>query len=419
VTTSNQFGGAVAAVGTQILIGAPGYSPDAVNQNVGAAFLFEGDPTRSDFGSLLQTIASPGTGTGTGTGPGGHFGASVASIIGGYLVAAPQQSGAGFAPGAVFEYSTAGTLEATFHDPNASSPGGFGMGLASVGTNVLAGAPLDPPDAADGTPAGAAYLFNGDPSSPTFGGLRTTFAQPGGGGGGFGFAVAGTANTAIIGAPLATLGQAGAGAAYVFDADPTSPTFGLALQALAAPVPNTGDGFGAAVASLDASVLVGASNFRNPLATTSGSETVVEDSPGANISLSSPVTYEVEPGSRSVLLNATFLDPGTLDPHTATIDWGDGSAPTTVTIAAGGYAFTAPHAYAHDVPNRVPITVTISDGDGGTALASTFLTVRNLAPGPGADLHFTPAAINENDPVTLSGSVVDPGTLDTHVLTID
>ena len=66
-----------------------------------------------------------------------------------------------------------------------------------------------------------------------------TFIQPDGGGGNFGAAVAGTENTALIGAAGANLGTGGAGAAYLFDADPTSPTFGQAIAAVQEPTPDT------------------------------------------------------------------------------------------------------------------------------------------------------------------------------------
>ena len=66
------------------------------------------------------------------------------------------------------------------------------------------------------------------------------FLQPDGGGGNFGASVAGTQNTALIGAPGAFLGTSDAGAAYLFDADPSSPTFGNAIAAVQEPTPDFG-----------------------------------------------------------------------------------------------------------------------------------------------------------------------------------
>src|SRR5260370_27076431 len=42
----------------------------------------------------------------------------------------------------------------------------------------------------------------------------------------------------------------------------------------------------------------------------------------------------------STTLNGSFADPGTLDTHTVVINWGDGSAATTVNLAAGVLSFS-------------------------------------------------------------------------------
>src|SRR5205823_10200854 len=64
-----------------------------------------------------------------------------------------------------------------------------------------------------------------------------------------------------------------------------------------------------------------------------------------------------------------------------------------------------------------PITVTVTDDDGGIGTGSTGVTVNNVAPS-NVSLSTSAAAINENDSVTLTGTFDDPGTLDTHTVVI-
>ena len=74
----------------------------------------------------------------------------------------------------------------------------------------------------------------------------------------FRHSVAGTQNTALIGAPGAYLGTTDAGAAYLFDADPASPTFGRTIGAVQEPTPTSGDLFGTAVGFDTGALIVGA-----------------------------------------------------------------------------------------------------------------------------------------------------------------
>jgi PKD repeat protein len=75
-----------------------------------------------------------------------------------------------------------------------------------------------------------------------------------------------------------------------------------------------------------------------------------------------------------------FIDKGILDTHTATVDWGDGSAIELPTIfaAAGSGALGGTHTYTDDGVYEVIVTVT--DDDGGSDTQSFFVTVDNVAP---------------------------------------
>jgi hypothetical protein len=69
----------------------------------------------------------------------------------------------------------------------------------------------------------------------------------------------------------------------------------------------------------------------------------------------------------ALTLTATFTDPGLLDTHTAVIVWGDGLS-ETLDLAGGVYSFEITHSYA--MTGTYPVTVTLSDDDGGVDVAS-------------------------------------------------
>ena len=73
-------------------------------------------------------------------------------------------------------------------------------------------------------------------------------------------------------------------------------------------------------------------------------------------------------------LSATFADAGTLDTHSATIDWGDGPAPFDVCAAA---AVQPSHTYA--AVGTYTITACVTDDDGGVGCDPTVVVV-NAAP---------------------------------------
>jgi hypothetical protein len=115
-------------------------------------------------------------------------------------------------------------------------------------------------------------------------------------------------------------------------------------------------------------------------------------------------------------LSGSFTDPGTLDTHAVTINWGDGSAPTVLNLAAGVVTFNASHPYPASGTDSVTVTVT---GEGGVSdSTSATVTVNNVAPS-GTKLQLNHGTINEGDTATLAGSFTDPSTVDGHTVTID
>ena len=74
--------------------------------------------------------------------------------------------------------------------------------------------------------------------------------------------------------------------------------------------------------------------------------------------------------------SATFTDPGTLDTHTAFIDWGDSTAAQPVTVAQ--LAAGVSHPYGDN--GAFQVTVTVTDDDGGVGVDTTTVTVSNVNP---------------------------------------
>ena len=116
-------------------------------------------------------------------------------------------------------------------------------------------------------------------------------------------------------------------------------------------------------------------------------------------------------------LTGTFTDPGTLDVHAVTVDWGDGSPARTEMLPAGIASFQLPHAYPDN--GVYPVHVAVRDEDGGMDQSGDGLhvTVTNIAPVL-KDLSVTPT-LEEGDTAVLSGRIVDSGENDTFTLALD
>jgi len=108
--------------------------------------------------------------------------------------------------------------------------------------------------------------------------------------------------------------------------------------------------------------------------------------------------------------NGSFGDPGVLDPHSASVDWGDGSAPSPLSLTPEGL-FVLRHAFADD--GEYTVTVTVHDDD-GVGTATVPVSVSNVAPGLPATLGTITLDVGER--WTRTVTFTDPGA-DTWLLT--
>jgi PKD repeat protein len=116
------------------------------------------------------------------------------------------------------------------------------------------------------------------------------------------------------------------------------------------------------------------------------------------------------PEGTEISLDAQVSDPGTVDTHTYAWDvTKDGEA-----YASGeGEQFS----FTPDDNGIYEVTVTATDDDGGTGAATSSVDVSNVA--PTLESVAVPDLVSENEPVTVNGEMVDPGTADSFSVEID
>ena len=111
------------------------------------------------------------------------------------------------------------------------------------------------------------------------------------------------------------------------------------------------------------------------------------------------------------LAGTTFTDPGVLDLHTATVDWGDGFVGTaTISESGGSGSLAAAHSY--DAPGEYLVRVCVDDGDGGRSLRRAGAGPRRPLPRPrGSPRRSRSAEARPGQRVTYTLQVRNPGTL--------
>jgi drug/metabolite transporter superfamily protein YnfA len=228
------FGNSVAALGENVLVGAPG--DDTGEPDAGAVYLFDGKT-----GEHLRTFQKPNPD------PADWFGASVIAVGENVLAGAPLANAGATDAGAAFLHNgSTGERLMTFRSPTPAKDDWFGVSLAATGSHVVIGAFLDDAGGAD---AGAAYVFD-----PATGNRVHTLQKPAPAAGDqFGVSIAANATYILIGAPSDDGGALDAGAAYLFD-----PGSGGLLRVYRKPNPAAEDNLGASVALFGNNVLAGA-----------------------------------------------------------------------------------------------------------------------------------------------------------------
>jgi hypothetical protein len=193
------FGISVAAVGGNILVGAP--CDDTDGTNVGAAYLFDSN------GTLLQTFHNPTPNAND------YFGRYVAAMGEKVLVTAQCDDTGGINAGVTYLFDPNGALVQTFVNRSPQNDlttlDYFQRPAVPVGNDVLVGNAFDDVGATD---AGAAYLFDG-----STGNLIHVFANPTPGEDeSFGLAVGVLCHNIIVGDARDDTSGAFVGIAYLF-----------------------------------------------------------------------------------------------------------------------------------------------------------------------------------------------------------
>jgi hypothetical protein len=180
----------------------------------------------------------------------GYFGSSVAIDGNTVVVGADGETVGGYSDtGHVYVFNAqTGALIATLNSPNAQYGGYFGYSVAISGNTVVVGAYYE--TFGGYSWAGHAYVFNA-----RTGALTKTLTSPNAQAGGwFGYSVAIDGNTVVVGAPDETVGgYSEAGHAYVFNA-----TSGALMETLTSPNVQEYGWFGESVAISGNTAVVGA-----------------------------------------------------------------------------------------------------------------------------------------------------------------
>ncbi len=226
----DNFAYSVAVSGTRAVVGA--HFDDDNGGNSGSAYVLD----TSNGLQLVKLLPNDGTWF-------DRFGVSVAISGNTVVVGAPQDSDNGEHSGAAYLFNATTGLQLAKLLPNDGAAADiFGHSVAISGNTVVVGAPQDDDN---GTQSGSAYVFNATS------GLQTAKLLPNDGAAqdSFGFSVAISGSTAVIGAYIDDT----KGSAYVFNT-----TNGLQTAKLLANDGAADDRFGSSVAMSGTTAVIGA-----------------------------------------------------------------------------------------------------------------------------------------------------------------
>jgi cysteine-rich repeat protein len=121
----------------------------------------------------------------------------------------------------------------------------------------------------------------------------------------------------------------------------------------------------------------------------------------------------------SVSVSFTVTDSGLANEvYTASVDWGDGTVESGLPISAVTRSFSRSHTYKDNRATAYPVSISVTDGDGGTGTDGFSVTVNNVA--PTLSVAGASTTVNEGAVYTLSGvTYADVGVLDTHTAKVN
>eukprot|EP01104_Vermistella_antarctica_P010883 TRINITY_DN2952_c0_g1_i2.p1 TRINITY_DN2952_c0_g1~~TRINITY_DN2952_c0_g1_i2.p1 ORF type:complete len:2699 (+),score=727.24 TRINITY_DN2952_c0_g1_i2:219-8315(+) len=122
--------------------------------------------------------------------------------------------------------------------------------------------------------------------------------------------------------------------------------------------------------------------------------------------------------TNGLTLSVKFSDPGVFDTFTAVIVWESLTSTEgneTLSLPVQGRVFAASHTYPDD-DGLYNVSIALTDDDGGVAYTTRLIRFDNVA--PILENLFIPT-VDEGELSTLTGTIVDPGTLDSFVLQVD
>ncbi len=297
---SDQFGYSVGVSGNTVVVGTP--YDDTGATNAGSAYVFD-----AATGNLLHTLSKPTPAASD------RFGNMVAVSGNTVVVGTPYDDTGATDAGSAYVFDAAtGNLLRTLNNPTPAAGDQFGYSVAVSGSTVVLGTPYDDTGATD---SGSAYIFDA-----ATGNLLHTLDNPTPAANDvFGYSVAVSGSTVVVGASLDDTGAANAGSAYVFDA-----ATGNLLRTLSNPTPAAGDQFGQSVAVSGSTVVVGASEDDTG-ATSAGSAYIFDTATGNllhTLNNPSPATTDcfgnsVAVSGGTVVVGAHLDDTGATDSGSA------------------------------------------------------------------------------------------------------
>ena len=244
---SEKFGWAVAVAGRWCAVGANADDTSAVD--AGRAYIFDLAGVAPSLPAIIFDNPEPATGD--------IFGYAVAIDGTHFVVGAPSDDAGVFDSGSVYVYDLARATPAVpvfiLRNPAPAAGDGYGRAVAASGPWVVVGAYGDSPTL---NSAGSAFVYNLAGATPTVPVITLLHPSP------FdydyfGWSVAVSGNRVVVGAPAEDApGIFNSGSAFVFDLTGVNPT--VPVFTLNNPAPADDDSFGGSVAMSGSWVVVGA-----------------------------------------------------------------------------------------------------------------------------------------------------------------